>query len=130
MTSRFLAPSLMTAACVAIASLAHAQGESAAPYPNRPVRIIVPFTPGSVTDILARSLTDRLGAGLGQPVIVENRPGAGGTIGTGVVAKASPDGYTLAVVSAGFAVTPAIYDTLPYDPEKDLTGVIPLANLP
>ena len=99
-------------------------------YPTRPVRIVVPFTPGSVTDIMARSVSDRLAAAFGQPVVVENRPGAGGTIGTGVVAKSAADGYTLAVVSAGYAFTPAIYDQLPYDPGKDLAGVSPLANLP
>src|SRR2546430_4509323 len=104
-----------------------AQGDS---YPTRPIHIVVPFTPGSVTDIMARSVSDRLAAAFGQPVVVENRPGAGGTIGTGVVAKSAPDGYTLAVVSAGYAFTPAIYDQLPYDPGKDLAGVSPLANLP
>jgi tripartite-type tricarboxylate transporter receptor subunit TctC len=104
-----------------------AQGDA---YPTRPVRIVVPFTPGSVTDIMARSVSDRLAAAFGQPVVVENRPGAGGTIGTGVVAKSAADGYTLAVVSAGYAFTPAIYDKLPYDPGKDLAGVSPLANLP
>src|SRR5882672_5400745 len=100
------------------------------PYPSRPVRIIVPFTPGSVTDIMARSVSDKLAASLGQPVIVENRPGAGGTLGTAVVAKSAPDGYTLAVVSAGHAVNPAIYDKLPYDTARDFAGVIPLANFP
>src|SRR6267143_4244366 len=100
------------------------------PYPSRPVRIIVPFTPGSVTDIMARSVSDKLAASLGQPVIVENRPGAGGTLGTAVVAKSPPDGYTLAVVSAGHAVNPAIYDKLPYDSLKEFSGVIPLGNLP
>jgi tripartite-type tricarboxylate transporter receptor subunit TctC len=99
-------------------------------FPSKPVHIIVPFTPGSVTDIMARSVSERLAAGLAQPVIVENRPGAGGTIGTAVVAKAAPDGYTLAVVSAGYAVAPVIYDNLPYDSARDLAGVIPLANLP
>jgi tripartite-type tricarboxylate transporter receptor subunit TctC len=79
---------------------------------------------------MARSVSERLAAGLGQPVVVENRPGAGGTIGTAVVAKAAPDGYTLAVVSAGYAVAPVIYDNLPYDSARDLAGVIPLANLP
>jgi len=102
----------------------------AQPFPSKPVHIIVPFTPGSVTDIMARAVSERLGAALAQPVIVENRPGAGGTIGTAVVAKAAPDGYTLAVVSAGYAVAPVIYDNLPYDSARDLAGVIPLANLP
>ncbi len=106
---------------------AFAQGD---PYPSRTLRIIVPFTPGSVTDIMARSVSDRMSAQMGQPVIVENRAGAGGTLGTGVVAKSAPDGYTIAVVSAGYAVTPVIYDKLPYDPARDLSGVIPLANLP
>jgi tripartite-type tricarboxylate transporter receptor subunit TctC len=104
-----------------------AQGDS---YPTRPIRVVVPFTPGSVTDIMARSISDRLAAALGQPVVIENRPGAGGTVGTGVVARSAPDGYTLAVVSAGYAVTPVIYDKLPYDPAKDLAGITPLANLP
>ncbi len=104
-----------------------AQGDA---YPTRPIRIVVPFTPGSVTDIMARSISDRLAAALGQPVVIENRPGAGGTVGTGVVARSAPDGYTLAVVSAGYAVTPVIYDKLPYDPAKDLAGITPLANLP
>ena len=99
-------------------------------FPSKPVHIIVPFTPGSVTDIMARAVSERLAAGLAQPVVVENRPGAGGTIGTAVVAKAAPDGYTLAVVSAGYAVAPVIYDNLPYDSARDLAGVIPLANLP
>jgi tripartite-type tricarboxylate transporter receptor subunit TctC len=104
-----------------------AQGDS---YPTRPIHVVVPFTPGSVTDIMARSISDRLAAALGQPVVIENRPGAGGTVGTGVVARSAPDGYTLAVVSAGYAVTPVIYDKLPYDPAKDLAGITPLANLP
>jgi tripartite-type tricarboxylate transporter receptor subunit TctC len=109
---------------------AFAQGEPAGAYPARPIRIVVPFTPGSATDIMARSVSDQLAAGLGQPVVVENRPGAGGTIGTAVVAKSVPDGYTLVVVSAGHAVNPAIYEMLPYDTAKDFAGVIPLGNLP
>lgn len=107
-----------------------AQGFAQEPFPSHPMKIIVPFTPGSVTDIMARSVSDKLAASFGQPVIVENRPGAGGTLGTAVVAKSAPDGYTLVVVSAGHAVNPAIYDKLPYDTAKDFAGVIPLANLP
>src|SRR5258708_35791297 len=100
------------------------------PFRSRTIRIIVPFTPGSVTDVMGRSVSDKLAANLGQPVIVENRPGAGGTIGISQVAKSAPDGYTLVVVSAGYAVNPVIYDNLPYDSAKDLAGVIPLGNLP
>jgi tripartite-type tricarboxylate transporter receptor subunit TctC len=99
-------------------------------YPSRTVRIVVPFTPGSVTDIMARSVSDKLAASLGHPAIVENRPGAGGTLGIAQVAKSAPDGYTLVVVSAGYAVNPVIYENLPYDSAKDLAGVIPLGNLP
>src|SRR4051812_33667007 len=99
-------------------------------YPTRAIRIVVPFTPGSATDIMARSVSERLSAGMGQPVIIENRPGAGGTIGTALVAKAPADGHTLAVVSAGHAINPAIYPNLPYDGAKDLSAVIPLGSLP
>ena len=116
----------VAAALLAFATSAMPQGD----YPNRPVRIIVPFTPGSVTDIMARTVSERLATRLAQPVVVENRPGAGGTIGTAAVAKAPPDGYTLAVVAAGHAVTPAIYDNLAYDPAKDFAGISPIANLP
>src|SRR2546430_16490955 len=103
-----------------------AQGDS---YPTRPIHIVVPFTPGSVTDIMARSVSDRLAAAFGQPVVVENRPGAGGTIGTGVVAKSAPDGFTLAVVSPGYAFPPAVFGQLPYHPGKDLARVSPPAKL-
>src|SRR5882672_613664 len=99
-------------------------------FPSRTLRVNVPFTPGSVTDVMGRSVTDKLSTSLGQPVVVENRPGAGGTIGIAQVAKSAPDGYTLVVVSAGYAVNPVIYEKLPYDPAKDLAGVIPLGSLP
>ena len=119
--------STVAAALLALAPSAFAQE---APFPSRTVTIIVPFTGGSVTDIMARSVSDKLAASLGQPVIVVNRAGAGGTLGIGQVAKAAPDGYTLVVVSAGHAVNPVIYDKLSYDNSKDLAGVIPLGNLP
>src|SRR5438477_2173677 len=99
-------------------------------FPSKAVRIIVPFTPGSATDIMARSVSERLAAALGQPVLVENRPGAGGTIGTALVAKAPADGHTLVVVSAGHAINPVLYQNLPYDNARDLSGVIPLGSLP
>jgi tripartite-type tricarboxylate transporter receptor subunit TctC len=90
----------------------------------------VPFTPGSTTDIIARGVTDRLAVGLGQPVVVENRSGAGGTIGAAVVAKADPDGYTVLVHSSSHTVNPATYESLPFDTLRDFAGVTPLASLP
>ena len=102
----------------------------AQPYPSKPVRLVVPFTPGSASDILARAISQHLGAQWGQPVVVDNRPGAGGTIGTALVARSPADGHTLVVVSAGHVVNPVIYGNLPYDTLRDFSGVIPLANLP
>ena len=117
---RFLA-----ALAVAAVTGVHAQG-----YPERPIHFIVPFTAGSGTDIVARTLGEAMSKGLGQPIVVENRPGAGGTLGAGVVAKSVPDGYTLLVHSAGHAANPAIYTSLPYDTVKDFACVTPLASLP
>src|SRR5436190_15616823 len=114
----------------ALFTLTHACAALAQPFPNKPIRIIVPFTPGSATDTMARPIADRLGAALGQPVTVENRPGAGGTIGINALAKSPPDGYTLAVVSTGHVVNPVLYASLPYDTLKDFAGVAPLASLP
>jgi tripartite-type tricarboxylate transporter receptor subunit TctC len=99
-------------------------------WPSKPVRLVVPFTPGSASDILARTVGDKLAAALGQPVLIENRAGAGGVVGTGVVAKAEPDGYTLVVVSAGHVVNPLMYANLPYDALADFAGVMPLGSLP
>jgi tripartite-type tricarboxylate transporter receptor subunit TctC len=99
-------------------------------YPNHAVRVIVPFTAGSATDILARSFGQKLAEMWGQAVIVENRPGAGATIGEGIVAKAPPDGYTLLVNSAAQAYNPSIYPNLPFDTGKDFADIIPLAGQP
>ena len=102
----------------------------AQPWPTKPLRVIVPFTPGSATDIMARTVSERLSTQLGQPVVVENRPGAGGTIGVAAVAKAEPDGNTLLVHSSSYTVTPSTYKNLPYDTLRDLTGIAPLGLLP
>src|SRR5438874_2600576 len=118
---------IMVAALLALAPLC---GALAQPYPSKPLRIIVPFTPGSATDTMARPIAERLSSALGQPVVVENRPGAGGTIGIAALAKSPPDGYTLAVVSTGHVVNPVLYANLPYDTLKDFAGVAPLAGLP
>lgn len=99
-------------------------------YPNKPIRFIVPFTAGSGTDIIARTVGDVMSKGLGQPILIENRPGAGGTIAAGQVAKGEADGYTVLVHSSGHALNPAIYPTIGYDTLKDLTGITPLAALP
>ena len=116
---------MMAAAAVLAASAAHAQT-----YPDKPVHVIVPFTPGSATDVVARTVAQALSTRLGQVFVVENRPGAGGTSGTNLVAKAAPDGYTLLVNSSGHTVNPAIYPSLPFDTAKDLTGVSLLAEQP
>jgi tripartite-type tricarboxylate transporter receptor subunit TctC len=117
-------------AALPIAALLVAGPAAAQTYPAKPIRVIVPFTPGSGTDIVARAVGEKLSVALGQPVVVENRPGAGGTIGANLVAKADPDGYTLLVHSSGHTVNPAIYTNLPYDTAKDFVGVTPLASLP
>ena len=99
-------------------------------FPNKPVRIVVPFTAGSATDILARTVGQKLSELWGQQVVVDNRAGAGGTIGAGMVAKAPPDGLTLMVHSAAQAVNAFIYPSLPYDTLKDFVQVAPLAGQP
>ena len=102
-----------------------------APYPSKPIRIIAAFAPGSTLDVMARILAPRLAESLGQPVIVENRPGAGGMIGMDATAKAAPDGHTLAIGALGpNATNPALYRKTPFDPVKDLTGVTLLATGP
>ena len=95
-----------------------------------PVKLVVPFTAGSGTDIVARLLAEKLGAALSQQFVVENKPGAGGTVGAAQVAKAPADGYTLLIHSSGHLVNPALYPKLPYDTLKDFDGVTPLASLP
>ena len=116
---------VVAAACALFASVALGQA-----YPTKPVKIVVPFTAGSATDILGRTVGQKLSELWGQPVIIENRPGAGGTIGAGVVAHSPPDGYTLLVHSAAQAVNPAMYATLPYDTVKDFVEVATLGGQP
>ena len=112
-----------------IATLVSYQFVFAQPYPNRPVRIVVPFPPGGGTDILARLLGQNLTESLGQQVIVDNRPGAGGKAGTDIAVRAAPDGHTLLMVSASYAVNAAIY-RLDFDPVKDLAPIVQMALVP
>lgn len=97
-------------------------------YPTRPITLVVPYTPGTGIDIIARTLGPRISQRWGQAVIVDNKPGASGNIGAGVVAKSAPDGYTLMVTVNTFAITPALYKTLPYDPVNDFATVGRVAN--
>ena len=116
---------LLALAALAVSVAAHSQQ-----FPNRPVKIIVPFGPGGFTDVAARILQKELAPALGQAVIIENRPGAGSTIGTDAVAKAAPDGYTLVMISTAHVISPHLYKQMPYDPLKDFTPVMKLAEGP
>src|SRR5690349_7280632 len=96
-------------------------------YPARPIRLIVPYAAGGNSDVIARAIGAKLSETLGQPVIVDNRPGASGIIGSDVVAKAAPDGYTLLMISSGNLTTnPSLFETLPYDTARDFT---PISNV-
>ena len=119
---------LAVAALSALALLAG--GAAAQSYPSRPVRVIVPFAPGGATDIIARLVAQKLADRLGQSVVVENKPGAGTTIGNAEVAKAKPDGYTLLFAPTPFVISQVVYPTLPYDPQKDFAPVSLLAVSP
>jgi len=115
------------ALAVVLSVHAHAQ----APYPNHPVRIVVPFPAAGTTDILARVTAQRLTETLGQPFVVENRPGAGGNIGAELVAKSPPDGYTMLMGTVGtHAINPSLYEKMPYDHVKDFVPVVLVAGVP
>jgi len=113
------------AALLALAAAALGQG-----YPNRPVRLVVPLSPGGFADTPARIITPHLSEALGQQVFVDNRPGAGATIGTDFVAKSKPDGYTLLFTGTPHVISPALYKNLPYDPLKDFESVLMVASGP
>ena len=115
----------LIALCALWTSFASAQA-----WPTKPVKIVVPFTAGSATDILARTFGQKLSEYWGQPVVIENHPGAGGTIGTGIVANAPADGYTLLVHSAAYAVNPFMYPNLTFDTRKAFVEIAPLGGQP
>ena len=119
--------SAFIAAAFALAAAAHA---AESPYPTRPVRVVVPLTPASGADIAARIVGRQLQEMWKQTVVVDNRPGAGGQIGTQIVVRAAPDGHTLLVQSSSHAVNPAIYRNLPYDSQRDLVDVASLGSTP
>lgn len=101
-----------------------------ADWPARPIRFILPFPPGGGTDILGRLIAERLTAGLGQPVVTENRGGAGGNVGAEAAAKSPPDGYTIVLVAPSLAISPSLYSKLNYDPVKDFAPVSLVATVP
>jgi tripartite-type tricarboxylate transporter receptor subunit TctC len=120
---------LVFAVLAAAASLSVAQTPAA--YPVKPITMIVPFPPGGVTDLVARELAKRLSDGLGQPVVVDNRAGAGGNIGTAALAKAQPDGYTLGVMTvSAMSIGPHIHKSLSFVPNKDFTPITNIVNTP
>ena len=124
-----------TAVTIAAALLSGALGACPAvhaqTYPSKPVRLVTPFPPGGTTDILARIIATKLSESLGQQVFVDNRAGAGGTLGVGLVARAEPDGYTLLIAHIGpLAMAPALYSKLSYDPVKDFAPITQVASVP
>lgn len=126
MLNRLIAAGLL----LATSALVHASQQAAANYPNKPVKIVVGYTPGGGTDIIARLLAQELGDVLGQTVIVENRPGAGQNIGATHVARAEPDGYTLFLSSSALAINPSLFAKLDYDPIKSFAPIAVFGQSP
>src|SRR5690349_22398918 len=124
-----LGVALLAAASIALAP-ARALAQGAEPYPSKPIRFILPFPPGGGTDILGRLLAERLAARLGQPVVIENRGGAGGNLGAEAAAKSAPDGYTIVLVAPSLAISPSLYSKLGYDPVKDFAPVSLVGTVP
>ena len=125
------AGAVATAAAAAfLPAPAHAQPSDAAAWPAKPIRWVVPFPPGGAMDVIARTLGERAGRALGQPFVIENRPGAGGNIGADAVAKSPADGYTIMITSIGMATNKALYAKLSYDPVKDFAPISLLAVVP
>jgi tripartite-type tricarboxylate transporter receptor subunit TctC len=117
----------LAAACAA--ALLHGTALAQA-YPSKPIRVIVPFAAGSTTDIIARAITDKMGASMGQQLVVDNRGGASGTIGQALVAQAAPDGYTIMIHSSSHTVSPSTFAKLPFDTVNDFAGVTPISSTP
>src|SRR6202167_5030204 len=115
-------PWMMVLSCVSAAA-SHAEN-----WPSRLIRATIPFGAGSAADVVPRLVLDRLSAQIGQPIVIENRPGAGGTLGTAMVVKADPDGYSILAQSSTLAIAPAIYPKLTFDISKDLASVLMIGS--
>jgi tripartite-type tricarboxylate transporter receptor subunit TctC len=120
----------VTSLAAAFALFALAGNAGAADWPNAPVRVIVPISAGSALDIIPRIVFEQVSNQLGRPIVIENKPGASGTLGTSFAARAAPDGYTLLAASSAFTIAPSTFPTVGYDPIKDFVGVTTLGNLP
>jgi len=125
--TRFELAGLLLLSIALPAATAHAQAN---PYPTKPLHLILPFPPGGSTDLLGRALADKLGESLGQQVIAENRPGAGGNVGAEAAARSAPDGYTLVLCAPSLAISPSLYRKLNYDPLHDLAPIALVATIP
>lgn len=122
---RFLIPALLTTTLLPVAALAQE------PYPNKPLRMVVPYAAGGATDFVARTIGERLAKSLGQPVVVDNKPGAAGGLGAGEVARSKPDGYTVLLTITDSQINnAALFKTLPYDPQKDFAFVTQVVRSP
>ena len=119
----------MTSLAVLAVVQATAQAQTGG-WPNKPIRVIVPFPAGSTTDIIARAIADKMGASLGQALVIDNRAGASGTIGQAAVAVAAPDGYTIMVHSSSHTVSPSTFAKLPFDTLGDFAGITPITTTP
>lgn len=119
----FLASAFVCAAIMAPTGLL-----AQAAFPSKPIRVVVPNAPGGAADLTARTVGEKMAKGLGQPVVIDNRPGAGGVVAGQAVANAAPDGYTMLLISSGTAVSEALFKSLPFDASKDFTPVAPLAS--
>jgi tripartite-type tricarboxylate transporter receptor subunit TctC len=122
--SRLLSLSALALSLIPFAGLAQSN------WPSRPIRVVVPFAPGTVTDVVPRLVFEQVSAQLGQSIVVENRPGAGGTTAAGIIAKADADGTTILVNSSAHTIAPALYPNLSYDAAKDFAAVVPLGIVP
>ena len=125
---RLRTTTLLALPLLAMAAAQQAQADTA--YPTKPIRVIVPFSAGSTTDIIARAIADKMGQSLGQTLVIDNRGGASGTIGAAAVAQAAADGYTVMIQSSSHTVNPSTFAKLPYDTLRDFAGVTPISSLP
>jgi len=127
MSARSIRIAALALACTLAGAAVQAQPSA---YPTRPLRLILPFPPGGSTDLLGRTLSEKLAGELRQPVVPENRPGAGGNVGAEVAARAAPDGYTIVLCAPSLAISPSLYPKLNYDPLRDLTPIGLVATIP